>query len=165
MPRHRVWGDTNISIVLAPGIEQQIDLNLAGPVGDTLTVVRIIGRLHAFPNDQSAQVTGAMKADYAIGVSAAPAFALGVTATPDVRLPAEVPPRGWLFKGQLLTMKDHSSGTTNEHTHVDMDKWDVRAARKLDRGIVYVKFNANTSNGGTTFDVRLTGTIRTLFLT
>jgi len=165
MPRHRVWGDTIVSLALVDNVPQQIDLNSAGPVGDTLTVVRLIGRLTAYPNDQQAQVTGAMKIDVVIGVASQTAFDLGITGTPNIQAVAEVPPRGWMYRSQMITMKDHATGTTNEHTHVDGLAFDVKAARKLDRGRIFIKVESATSNGGTTFDVRLAGVVRALFLT
>ncbi len=165
MPRHRSWSDTRVTIALVNTIPQQIDLNLAGPAGETLTVVRLIGRLTCFANDQSAQVTGAMAIEVAIGVSGRTAFDLGTTGTPNLTAMGEVPPRGWLYRQQMVTWKDHATGTTSEQFKGDTLAFDVRAARKLDRGALYVKFDSNTSNGGTTFDVRMTGIIRALFLT
>ncbi len=165
MPRNRSWGDTLVSLNLSSTVAQQIDLNLFGPAGDTLTVVRLIGRLVAFPNAQEQQVTGAMAIEVGIGVSGATPFSLGITGTPDLSLASELPPRGWLYRQRMLTMKDHATGTTSEHVHVDTLAFDLRAARKLDRGNVYVKFESNLINGITPFDVRLVGVIRTLILT
>ncbi len=165
MPRHRAWGDTRVSVVLVNGTPQQIDLNLAGPQGETLTVVRLIGRLTGYPNDIEAQVTGAMGVDLACGVSGATPFALGVTGTPDLQDVSELPPRGWLYRSQMLVLKDHASGATSEQLHVDTLAFDLKAGRKLDRGVLYVKFESFNSNGATAFNVRLTGVIRALLLT
>ena len=165
MPRHRSWGDTRVSVVLVDAVAQQIDLGLAGPQEETLTVVRVIGRLVVYPNDLEAQVTGAMAVAVAIGISGRTPFDLGITGTPDLTDMGELPPRGWLYRQQMLTIKDHATGTTSEQLHVDTLAFDVRAARKLDRGVAYIKMQSFNSNGATAFSARLTGIIRTLFLT
>jgi len=164
MPRERSWSDSRISVNLAPIVPQQVDLNLAGPDGNTLTVVRLVGRLYAFPNDLQAQVTGGMRIEVAIGVASQVAFDLGVTGTPNLEDVSELPIRGWLYRTQMIVIKDHATGTTSEQLHVDTIMFDLRAARKLDRGRLYIKFEANTSEGGTTYDVRLGGIVRALIL-
>ncbi len=164
MPRERSWSDTRISVSLADGVPQQVDLNAAGPSGNTLTVVRLVGRLYAFPASLSSQVTGAMRIDVAIGVSSKVAFDLGITGTPDLELVTELPIRGWLYRQQMIVIKDHSSGSVNEYTTVDTLAFDLRAARKLDRGSLYIKFESNTSDGATTYSVRLGGIVRSLIL-
>jgi len=162
--RPRSWGDTQVSLNMSPTVAQQLDLNLFGPQGDTLTVVRLIGRVVAHPNSLEGQLTGAMQVDIGIGVAANVAFALGTTGTPDLTVSSELPARGWLYRQRMLVMKDHATGTVNEQTYVDVLSFDLKASRKLDRGNLYVKFETNNSTGASTFDVRLTGIIRALIL-
>ena len=165
MPRHRSWADRRISLTLVPGVPQQLDLLTSLPAMDTATVVRLIGRLSVFPNSIEQQVTGGMIVDIGIGVSAQEAFAVGGLSLPDVTVNDDSPIRGWLYRSQMLCVKDHASGVTNEFTFVDQLHFDARAARKVDRGNLYVRFESNTSNGATTFDLRMAGLIRTLVLT
>ncbi len=164
MPRHRLWGDRNISVTLVPTVSQQLVLlaNLSG--GDTKTLVRLIGRLVAQPNDLVAQVDGSMVVDIGIGVVTDQAFAVAGASMPDPTLAAQQPARGWLYKQQMVVTKEHATGTTNEFTHIDTLQFDLKAARKVDRGTLFVRFEANNLTGASPFDVRLAGVIRALCL-
>ncbi len=162
--RPGTWVDTRLSAVLADTVAQQFELSGA-LLSDTLTVDRLIGRLRMMPNDLQAQVTGGMNVDLAIGVASETAFDLGTTGTPDVTDVTKFPPRGWLYKSRMWVIKDHATGTASEQLVVDTLAFDLRAARKFDKGSLYVKFESNTTEGGTTYAVRMSGIIRAYILT
>ncbi len=165
MPRPRAWGDLNLSINLAEGVRQQVDMLANLTVSDTRTVVRLIGRLVAQPNGISGQVDGSMRVDFGIGVATQEAFTAGGTSLPNPQNPGQQPARGWLQKDHMITTKEHATGVENEYTFIDVVRWDLRAARKVDRGVLFFTVESSNAVGATAFDVRLTGTLRALCLT
>ncbi len=161
--RPRAWSDNDISQVLATTVQQKVDLLGNMSAFDNKTVVRMIGRLHAFPNDLIAQVDGAMKVDIAVGVTSLEAFAAGIFPDPDDA--SEQPIHGWLYRTQMVAIKEHATGTTNEYQHTDTLQFDVKGSRKVDRGVLFLVTESNNITGATAFDVRLTGMWRCLALT
>jgi len=164
MARPRAWGDTHLSLALLDGVVQEKDLLVNLASSDTRTVVRLIGRLNAQPNSISGQVDGSMVLSIGIGVVAAEAFAVQGTAMPNPSIVTEQPARGWLYKSTMVVTKEHASGTENEYTFIDTLAFDVRAARKIDRGVLFFSIESNNATGATAFDVRLSGVIRALCL-
>ena len=162
--RPRAWGDLNVSILLVEDTTQSIDLLANLTASDTITVVRLVGRLMFMPNSLSAQVSGAMRLDLGIGVSAKEAFDASPKVLPDADNPADQPARGWLYKNTMLTYKEHDAGAADILPMHDVLSFDIRAARKVDRGTCYATFVTDTAIG-TGFDTRLVGTIRALCLT
>jgi len=162
--RRRTWADTNLSLTLVSDAVQEINLLTNVLPSDTKTAVRIIGRLIACPASLTAQVQGGMRIDIGIGVATEEAFGVGGASLPNPSLPANQPARGWLYKTTMTCIKEHDSGTTNEFTFVDVLHFDVRAMRKVDRGILFLGIESD-SFVGSAFDVDLIGTIRVLCLT
>jgi len=94
--------------------------------------------------------------DVAIGVCAVDAFS--DSATPDIQVNQDRPPRGWLFRTRCIVMDDGANPGPPVKCMGDM-----RGKRKLDNGILYLKTRAS-SFSGTTFSVATGGIIRTLYL-
>ncbi len=146
------------------GVVQKVDLLVNLTALDTRTAVRIIGRFVWQPNSISGQVDGSMKVDIGIGVATQEAFTAGGASLPNPSIETQQPARGWLYKQHMITTKEHASGVENELTFIDTLMFDVRAARKVDRGILFLATESNNATGATSFDGRLTGTIRVLCL-
>jgi len=93
--RARAWADTlvNLTVVSAAG-QSATDLLANAPTIDTITAVRIVLRLEAYPAVANAS-DGIQAIDVGIGVTSLEAF--GVNATPDVNTDNEYLPRGWLY--------------------------------------------------------------------
>ena len=162
--RPRAWGDRNIGLTLVTTIAQQIDLLSNFSASDTITAARLIGRLVAMPSSLTAQVEGVMQLDLAVGVVTDEAFVAAGAAIPNPSVEGAQPARGWLYKSRMFCMKEHDTGTTNEFTYIDTLQFDVRAARKVDRGKLMFVVESNTAQG-TAFNVGLRGVIRALCLT
>jgi len=165
MPRPAAWADSMVSMGLADGVSQSLNMLTTLSASDTKTAVRLVGRLSALPQTPEGQVDGVMSVRLGIGVAASEAFGIANSAgLPQPDIAADVPIRGWLYRQHMLVAKEHATGTTNEWTHVDTVQFDLRAARKVDRGVLYFIVEANVVDG-TAFNVRLTGLLRALCLT
>ncbi len=165
MARPAAWADTMLSMALGDGVSESANMLTTLSPSDTKTVVRLVGRLTALPQTPDAQVDGVMSVRMGIGVAAAEAFGIAASAgLPQPDIAADVPIRGWLYRQHMLVGKEHAGGVTNEWAHVDMVQFDLRAARKVDRGVLYFIAEANVIDG-TAFGVRLIGLLRALCLT
>jgi len=164
MARPRAWADFLLSMVLAPGTAQSVDLLTSAVNSDTITVGRLIGRIHVHPDSLTAQVDFGATINVGIGVASADAFGVGTAALAGIATAADAPARGWLYRSQMHVTKVHSSGTDYEYGEDDTLAFDVRAMRKVDKGVLY--FTAqSTSVVGTAGSLRLTGIIRAMCLT
>ncbi len=165
MPRRRAWADFFVDLNLANEVPQSVDLLTQAPDLDTITVARIIGRLHAAPDDLTSQIDGRMIVDIGIGVASVEGFAVAASAgLPIVSGGASSPPRGWLYRDEMSIIKVHSTGTTFEIMKDDRVRFDLGAMRKIDKGVLFFIAEADGA-AGTAFNVKLTGPIRCMILT
>lgn len=160
MVRPRVWDDLHLEQSCVDGVGQVLQM-VSQDVQD-ITAVRVVGRLFFGPQSISATDQAITRLDIGIGITSVDAFNVGITAIPDVTVGTAFPPRGWLWKTTMYTHKENNTGSI-ESVYVDSLDIDIRAARKLDRGIMYVTFEANDMSG-TAHTTRLAGLLRTLCL-
>ena len=160
MPRGRVWDDTNINSSLTSGTG--VVLQLVNQDIKDLTSVRVVARLKFQPASVSATNQGQMLCDVGIGIASLDAFNVGITAIPDVTNTAAFPPRGWVWKSKLFCAMENNTGSV-EFVKEDVLDIDIRAMRKLDRGILYLTAETNGISG-TPFATRLIGLVRVLCL-
>jgi len=156
------WGDKIINkTITANAASDNQDLLLRLTDSDTITVTRIIGDIAVVPESPLEAVDGVLAVDMAIGVAAAEAFS--VNALPDANVDTEQPARGWLYIVRKTIYIAVGAGPVDRYM---LPSWhfDVRAARKVDRGILYVSLSTTTL-AGASFTTRWVGRIRALCMT
>ena len=161
MRRPRAWGDSNISAVVTSGGSLKVDLLTNLAASDTVTVTRLIGHLTVIPGTSLSVVDGAMAIDIGIGVSALEAFTAGVLPDPDQE--QDQPARGWLYATRLLFFRAVGAGPVDTWHYPELH-FDVRAARKVDRGVLYLFVKSGAALGSSQ-DVFISGRVRALCLT
>ena len=160
--RNRARADTIFSVAtLVAGTPQHSNLLLNAPTVDTLTAVRVIGDLWFMYQPDSTVVDSLSISTLGIGVTSVEAFAAGGVSMPDPSNDAQYPPRGWLYvNSQPVSQQAESTGVLNHMAHF---KFDVRAMRKVDKGILFSTItNTNIIIGGS---MRVVGHVRALCLT
>ena len=158
--RPMAWADTRlVQQAVVAGAADLTDLLLNAPASDTLTVVRIVGDVEIFYVVTNTQADSSSVVDLAIGVTSVDAFAVGEAALPDLTIDARYPPRGWLYVNtQPLTEVITSS--TGVQTHHARFKFDVRAMRKVDKGVLFLWIEHNNIDIGGAVDI--VGRVRVL---
>ena len=162
--RHRAWADRIFTTVLVAGTGFVSNLLANAPTVDTLTAVRIIGHLEVSP-DSTSESEGSVTVDIGIGVASTEAVLIGVTALPDPTQEDEYPPRGWIYVARRRQSQSlPTGGTPTAMWRQDaIFDFDVRAMRKIDKGVLFMFVETNTIDGaGST---RIVGRVRTLCLT
>jgi len=149
------WVDTVITRDI-PDSTQQAQ-SLMGDLSDsekrTATVIRIILSMGVW-STTLAGAYGVQRAGFGIGVASEEAFNANVF--PDPLSAAEKPTRGWLWR----TIKHVSQNGTGTTIVVPVDA-DLRAARKLENGVLYMLMEASNRQG-TTFTTSWEGIARVL---
>ena len=156
--RQRVWSDLLLATGIADG-GQALDTLLGNvteneAVGSTL--VRLVLHLK-FTVASVGSVVGEQALDIGVGVASQEAFAAGTVPDPNVSL--EYPQRGWVWVDRFW-VRDSTARDSVFEPEVTVD---IRSARRIDRGVVYLVAN-NTSQFGTGFIVRMSGRVRLLRL-
>ena len=158
MPRQTEWKDNMISQVVAAGATalESLVANFTDPDKRGMTLVRTLIRLEAM-STTVAGAWGVQIASMGIGVASQEAFNLGVTAVSDPQTEANKPTRGWVWRTQMLVSQNGvSTPITSLYTA------DIRAARKLENGELFLIIN-NSDAVGTSASIQVLGVIRTLF--
>jgi len=94
-----------------------------------------------------------------LGIAVVSQEAFNASVVPDPNLGADRPPRGWLWRTQVVVAGAASMSSAQPLRLMA----DIRGMRKVDDGELILITN-NDSNDGTTFTVRLRGILRTIFL-
>jgi len=156
------WNDTNLfGVALVAATPLEVDLLASAPTLDTLTVIRVIADI-TVQYQVDTTINDALSAvSMGIGVSSKEAFAVGGVSLPNPTNPTEYPPRGWLYVNtlpvaQLLTS---ATGIINEAARFQLD---MRAARKIDKGTLFMTMEQNTITVGGAMQV--VGRVRVLCL-
>ncbi len=161
--RGRVWVDTHIDDNLAAAGTSLVNLLAAADIDlQTKTVIRCLGRLRAIPSVVANASVSAQRISLGIGVISREAFAIGGAGVPSPGDLGEFPTGGWLYKEHAILVNQQDSGTVEAWEFPEF-MWDIRAARKVDRGILYLRAQNNDLIAGTTA-VKLAGLVRCLLL-
>ena len=153
-----------VGVSLVAGTDVLLDLlESATEVSDTLTAARIVGSFTVNYVVTTTIADADSVVDVGIGVTSTQGFGVGGAAgVPDPASETSYPPRGWLYVAtkhvaQLVTT---DGGIINENAEFNFD---LRAMRKLDKGILFMRIaQANINVGGA---MEVTGRVRTLILT
>ena len=156
MPRPTDWVDTVVNLEVSDGASIQTSLvtGLAPVNTRGMTVIRTILSLGLYSNT-IAGAWGVQLVSLGIGITSQEAFAAGVLPDPDVA--TDKPPRGWMWRHVTLA-EQNGAGTMIVH-HMTAD---IRGARKVENGEVYLVVNNDTVKG-TTFQVNVRGLVRQLY--
>jgi len=161
MARPLAWGDTTLDILLVDGTNfTALNLLLNVTASDTISTMRIVGKLQVVPSSLSTAVDNISVVDLGIGVTSQEAFAAQVLPDPHAN---EQPPRGWLWKDRSAAVYGNNSGTIESWNYPVM-RFDIRSSRKVDRGILFLN-GRSAFTVGVAFSWRLVGHIRVLCAT
>ena len=162
--RRRSWADQRFAgTALTAGSIKLTDLLENAPTSDTLTVVRIIGDLTVQYLVSTTVGDSLSIVDVGIGVVAASAFGVaGAVPTPVSE--TEIPPRGWLYvSSQPVSQTLDGAGGVSIVNERARFQFDIRAMRKIDKGILYIAIEQNNITIGGA--MQMTGRVRSLCLT
>lgn len=161
--RNRTWADT-IFLGTTIGSDDQISSNLLtnAPTVDTITAIRIIGDLEIGVAITS-EIEFQASISVGIGVSSVEAFAVASEAgLPRPFDATDFPPRGWLYR----SVKDSwqfKAAADNQQKSNAMFHFDVRASRRVDKGVLFLIIRNSADSGAVA--VSVTGIVRVLCLT
>jgi len=161
--RRRAWADQRFAgLSFVANTEILVDLLENLDSMDTLTVVRIVGDL-TMNYLVSTTVGDALSiVDVGIGVCASAAFGVG-GATPAPSTETEYPPRGWIYAAsQPVTQILDAAGGVSIVDRPARFQFDIRAMRKVDKGILFMNMVQNNITVGGA--MQITGRVRTLVL-
>jgi len=162
--RPRAWADRRLLLDLTPSVPQHFNLLLNAPTVDTLTAVRIIVHFTLNLSFPWASVTTWQVVDFGIGVASVEAFTAGGASLPAVDSETQFPPRGWLWKDQVSIGMDNQVGDETGPYYITEVKADLRAARKIDKGVLFLTIESNLIDGSGT-NMVCNGIVRSLCLT
>ena len=163
--RPRVWSDILYRVLtIASGGESVLSLGTELEDSDTKTIVRLIVDLQA-SLDEVSEVETTQLITMGVGVASDTAFGVGITALPSPESVADYPREGWLYRSAKPVLQTLPTGGTPTAMWRDSPQFqvDLRAARKVDRGVAYVHIK-NEAFGGTASIVRIAGIVRALWL-
>ncbi len=160
--RGRAWADTRVvGTALVAGTPLELNLLATAPVSDTLTVIRILVDLWVMYTTNVTVTDSLSIVDVGIGVASAQAFAVGGTALPNPGNLDQDPPRGWLYiASKPVQEKVNAEGIMQLIAHFQAD---LRAARKIDKGVLFLTMEQNNITVGGSMQV--VGRVRALCLT
>ncbi len=164
MPRRPLaWADTLIQQALVPATQVNSDLLNDLAAADTITSVRIVGRLMLYSDNVLSVVDSAMRLDLGIQVIPARTLTVGGAAIPNPSVSSEGPARGWLYRDRIVYVQSIASGPIDWH-RVPEVQFDLGAMRKVDRGNLILSMTTNVDLG-TAINCRLVGIVRVLCMT
>ena len=160
--RERLWVDSDHNIQVGSGSSfTPVDLLANLDAAKTkVTVVRVIVTGLCYPDTLVSAVSGVSQLDWGIGVVSAEARAAAVV--PDPGDMAEFPRDGWLVRSRAVVATQQDSGTA-EQWHFWELREDIRSARVVDRGQLFLAGDSSVSSG-TGLTLRFNCVIRCLVL-
>jgi len=164
MPMHKTWVDfIASSLNLATGVALPVQ-DLLFDMHDTpvKTLDRLIIGLDIHVDNSDTNITSSARVDLGIGVCTREAFDAGVASVPQPAAGTEYPARGWLYAASYyLGFSNSATFGIEQYTFQRIDL-DLKAARKVDKGVLFLA-GFNTAHQGTT-QYAITGRIRSLML-
>jgi len=159
MRRRRAWSDTLVSATLAASATLKFDLLATLTPSDTKTVTRVVLDITATPPVTNSLADRVNVVHVGIGVVSLEAFNLETL--PDMNAVADYPQQGWLYVATQRVFKQAEAGIlTILPAHFSVD---LRAQRKVDRGVLFMSL-LNIGNNGVD-NVDWFGRVRALCLT
>jgi len=160
--RNRAWADIRYAgVVIAATAVNKFDLLLDAPTMDTLTAVRLIGDLTVQYRIATTLVDSLSIVDVGVGVASVEAFAAGGSSLPSPSIQSQYPPRGWIYvDSQPVSQKAESTGVLER---VARFQFDIRAMRKIDKGVLFMIVEQNDITVGGAMEI--IGRTRVLCLT
>jgi len=149
------WVDTRLGLTI-PVSGQFLSSLLSGLTQEELrgaTIVRTILTLGVC-SETVAGAWGNMVIDLAIGIVSREAFAAGVV--PDPVVDRDTPARGWMWRTQRVISQNGVGGQVVFDVTAD-----IRGARKVENGNVFIVANSSVLDG-TTFVMTVRGMVRLL---
>ena len=164
-PRNRSWADSRfLAATLAINAEVHTNLLANAPTVDTLTAVRIVGDLIVEFDPTSTHSDQLNLVEVGIGVTSTEAFAAGSASLPSVASETEYPPRGWLYLDGTTCMNTIDATNQAIQMRPARFQFDVRAMRKIDKGILFMSIASRLGKGGGVTTL-ISGRVRVLCLT
>jgi len=161
--RPRAWGDERFSATsVAAGTPFKRDLLANLAAADVKTAVRIIGELSLYGAVTSESEYDQL-VDIGIGVASVEAFTVGGSSLPQPNVDVQQPPRGWMFAAQGHFWQFKAANNEQQRGE-QMFRFDLRASRKVDRGVLYLAIT-NTNISGSSTSALVVGRVRVLCLT
>ena len=154
--RGTYWVDSRLSRTVANGGQDQVSLMGSGDLADFrgATLIRTIVRLNIC-STTVAGAFGVQRASQGIGVASREAQVGGVVPDPDTA--DDAPARGWIWRNSRMIAQNGIGAVVVFDAYAD-----IRAARKVDNGAVFL-ITENFAVTGTTFNLHVEGLIRLLF--
>ena len=155
MPRPTDWVDTVLSLSITSGGQSNVSL-ITGLAPSDLrgaTLIRTLIRM-TMSSTTISGAWGSMAMNMAIGITDQEAFAAGVL--PDPNVSTDKPARGWVWRSAMGI-----SQNIEGHQIVFEERGDIRGARKIENGELYLIVHAEPI-AGTTFTTKVTGLVRAL---
>ena len=162
MPRPRAWGDTVVDSNVA-GSQLNFDLLAELSPADVKTVVRVIIHLSFVPAEDGTTGVTVQRIPTGIQVVSLEAFTAGVV--PDPGTAPDQPTLGWLYRDVLTEYTDINSTSQILTWSFPEIRLDLRANRKVDRGVLVWTLGAKAASVGVPHNLRVVGVIRALCLT
>ena len=162
MPRPRAWGDTIVDSNVA-GSQLNFDLLAELTPADVKTVVRLIIHINLVPAEDGTTGVTVQRIPMGIQVVSQEAFLAGVV--PDPGTAADVPTLGWMYRDVLLEYTDINSTSQILTWSFPEVRLDLRANRKVDRGVLCWTVGVKSPVVGVAHNLRMLGVIRALCLT
>ena len=164
MARNLAWGFTNINQPFTGNLRVSTNLLTDLTASDTITVTRLILHFQVTP-ELGSFLIGTQRIALGIGVASVEAFGVGGSlGLPDPSQSAEIPPRGWLWSDVLDLYMDEGTTDAQFRYFFPEVRADIRAMRKVDRGVCYIGMRSINLNGAAQ-TVNLTGRVGALCMT
>ena len=161
MRRRRAWADTRFAgtTIAASGTDKK-DLLTGLAAMDVKIVTRLIGDVRVY-GGATTETEYEMAIGLGIGVVSKEAYDLETL--PDTDNVADYPQQGWIYVATQVCYQAIDSAGSGLHRVDARFIFDIRAQRKVDRGVLFMLID-NTGIG-TSSTLSITGRVRALCLT
>lgn len=166
-PMHRQWCDTGLAGLDVPMGGNIVPLDLCLDMDAAFvnkTVTRVIVGLQVHHDNHTSDHDAVQELEIGIGVVSEEAFLAGQASMPKPDITTEFPARGWLWVASYTAAFSNSTTFGVEIYDFPRIDVDLRASRKVDRGILFLAAESRTVFGAGMI-LNLTGRIRALMLT
>ena len=163
MPRRTLWFDTllehdiTVASALLLDLISQASETEARLAGMTLLRTIIVLTLAYTVHDAG---EGSQNVFMGLGIAQQEQFVAGVGSLPKPDTTGDFPQRGWIYRAGWRIFGFAADQPAVDVVRIDKD---IRSQRKLDNGVLYVRFQ-QTLNEGAASVVNVTGIIRQLWL-